>query len=209
MHPAALQTQAVAAQLTAVQFDVDAYDLAWQDYLTCGGFPRAVSEHARSGAVSGAYLRDIEAWLRADIDPDAPAESIPNLLAGLASRSTSPLNATATARDLGYATRDIFERRMSRLVTSFAVLACPQRDERGRSVYGAQSKWYLTDPILSWLPSRLRAGLPEPDMTRLTESTIAVALARAVDGSKRDDGRRPTPSATCGPARVAKSTWRQ
>lgn len=161
-----------------MQFDVDAYDLAWQDYLSCGGFSRAVSEHTRDGAVSSAYLRDLEAWLRADIDPDAPAESIPNLLAGLAYRSTSPLNATATARELGYPTRDVFERRLSRLVTSFAVLPCPQRDEKGRMVHGAQVKRYLTDPILSWLPSRLRAGLPEPDLTQLTESTVAVALAR-------------------------------
>lgn len=46
---------------------------------------------------------------------------------------------------------------------------------------GAQSKLYLTDPLLASLPSRLRAGLPMPDMTRLTEMTIGVALARAID----------------------------
>src|SRR5690606_12596324 len=49
VHPAALQERLTAATLEALAFDVDAYDLAWQDYLTCGGFPRAVAEHARTG----------------------------------------------------------------------------------------------------------------------------------------------------------------
>jgi len=44
-----------------------------------------------------------------------------------------------------------------------------------------QAKLYLTDPLLAALPSRLRTGLPAPDMTRLTEMTIGVALARAID----------------------------
>ena len=34
-------------------------------YLTCGGFPRAVAEHTRAGAVSTAYLNDLRSWLRA------------------------------------------------------------------------------------------------------------------------------------------------
>ena len=36
-HPAHLQDPAVQADLDGVRFDVDAYDLAWQDFLTCGG----------------------------------------------------------------------------------------------------------------------------------------------------------------------------
>jgi hypothetical protein len=48
-------------------------------------------------------------------------------------------------------------------------------------VAGAPAKLYLTDPLLASLPSRLRTGLPEPDITRLTEMTIGVALARAID----------------------------
>ncbi len=51
-----------------------------------------------------------------------------------------------------------------------------------RRVVGSQAKLYLTDPVLAWLPARLRAGLPDPDMTRLTESVLAVTLARAIDG---------------------------
>jgi hypothetical protein len=72
--------------------------------------------------------------LRRDVDPDAPAESIPLLLHGLAVRSTSPLNQRNAAADLG-----------------------------------------------------LHAGCAEPDMTALTESTLAMHPARAIDNI--DEGR--------------------
>jgi uncharacterized protein len=78
--------------LDTVAFDLDGYDLAWQDYLTCGGFPRAVAEHTRIGAVSTAYLNDLRSWLRADVDPDRPQDSVPRLLDGISQRATSPLN---------------------------------------------------------------------------------------------------------------------
>jgi hypothetical protein len=186
VHPTDLQGRAVAAALADLAFDVDAYDLAWQDYLTCGGFPRAVAEHTRSGAVSEPFLRDLAAWLRRDVDPDVPPESLPLLLAELAGRSTSPLNVAATAEELGYPSRAVFDVRLRRLVATLAAVWCPRR-ENDRVVAGAQAKLYLTDPLLAWLPSRLRAGLPAPDMTRLTEGALAVALARAVDD--REEGR--------------------
>ncbi len=106
VHPALLQTQPVAATLDALRFDVDAYDFAWQDYLTCGGFPRAVFEHTRIGAVSDGFLQDLAAWLRRDVDRDAAPESIPLLLDGLVTarqvRSTNAgllqISATPTTR---------------------------------------------------------------------------------------------------------------
>ena len=180
VHPSALQHGDVAKTLVGLAFDVDAYDLAWQDYLTCGGFPRAVAEHARTGAVSEPYLRDLAAWLRRDVDPDAQAESVPVLLSALADRATSPLNIADTARRLGYSSRAAFDLRLRRLVSTLAAFWCERRDD-GRSVAGAQAKLYLTDPVLAWLPSRLRAGLPAPDMTRLTENAVGVTLARAID----------------------------
>ena len=46
---------------------------------------------------------------------------------------------------------------------------------------GAQAKLYLTDPILAWIGRRSRAGLPAPDLTRLSENALAVAMARSID----------------------------
>jgi predicted AAA+ superfamily ATPase len=180
-HPAFLQAAPVADRLEEVRFDIDAYDLAWQDYLTCGGFPRAVAEHSSLGGVSDVYLHDLLAWLRRDVDIDAPPESVPLLLQGLAQRATSPLNATRTAQALGYATRQAFDRRLTRLTSTFAALPCPQRGPDGALVPGSQAKLYFTDPIIAWLPSTLRAGVPAPDMTALTEMALGVSLARTID----------------------------
>lgn len=184
--PAQLQDPSVAATLQALAFDVDAYDLSWQDYLTCGGFPRAVAEHSRAGMVSIAFVRDVAAWLRRDVDPDTAAESVPLLLDALASRSTSPLNIASTASELGYGSREVFDLRLRRLIATHAALPCTRRDG-DRVVAGSQAKLYLSDPLLAWLPGRLRAGLEPPDMTKLTEMVVGISLARAID--EADEGR--------------------
>ncbi len=175
-----LQDEFARLELDQLAFDVDAYDLAWQSYLTCGGFPRAVASFQRDGAVEDDYLRDLQAWLRTDVDPDGSSESLPLLLSGLSDRSTSPLNLAKASRELNYS-RDMFERRVNRLVGSFAALWNPQRDDRGRVVPRAQAKLYLADPLLAWLPSQLRQGLAAPDFTQLSEQVLALALARQVD----------------------------
>ena len=78
-------------------------------------------------------------------------------------------------------------RRLARLTGTFAALNCPQRGEAGAVVANSQGKVYLVDPLLAWLPSRLRAGLAEPEMTTLTEMALGVTLARAVDAPVRTD----------------------
>lgn len=180
VHPSDLQAPEVRAALAALVYDVDAYDLAWQSYLTCGGFPRAVAEYQRQGAVSNAYLRDLEAWLRQDIDPDTGPQPVPQLLAELASRMSSPLSVRSTADALGYG-RDALTTRLHRLTASFGAVWCHQRDDSGRRVPSSKSKLYLVDPLLAHLPSGLRAGLDPPNMTTLSEAALGVALARAID----------------------------
>jgi uncharacterized protein len=182
VHIANLQTPLIRTSLEPLAFLVDELDLAWTSYLTIGGFARAVSVMERSGAHDGAFIEDLQAWLRRDVDPDGPQESLPVLLDAISRRGSSPLDRTKTAVHLGYASKATFERRLNRLVHSFAALWCPQRDERARVVAGTQAKLYLSDPILSWLPSLLRPGTPTPDFTILTEQTLGIALARAIDG---------------------------
>ncbi len=201
VHPGELQSPTVALALEELAFDLDAYDLAWQDYLTAGGFPRAVFEHINDGIVSDTYVSDLAGWLRRDLQDDTPADSLALLFDTLNARSASPLNVANTGKHLGY-TSDVFRRRVSRLVTSFAAIWCPQRNDHGRTVAGAQAKLYLTDPVLAWLPSRLRAGCAQPDFTTLTEGTLGVALARRID--QLDEGRWAG-NDTIGYARTASS----
>ena len=163
---------------------VDQLDLAWQSYLTCGGFPRAVAEYERLGHVSRAFREDLAAWLHRDIDPDSGEDSVPLLLHALLERSTSPLNRNNAARALGYSSRQTFDVRLNRLTRSFAGLWCHQIDDEGKRVEDAQSKYYLTDPLLGWLPTLTRAGLDMPDFSQLSEGAMAVAVARAVDNAE-------------------------
>lgn len=184
--PTRLQDSSATGPLLELQIYLDDYDLAWQDYLTSGGFPRAVAEHNREGAVSEAYLRDIHAWLHSDVDPEGPQQSTLRMIDEIAARSSSPLNVSNLAETLGLS-RPAMTLRLNRLVASFAGLWCPQRGENGHTIAGSQSKLYLTDPLLAWIPRLLRTGTAEPDMTRLSEMTIGVALARAMD--RIEEGR--------------------
>lgn len=185
--PCELQSDDVAHAAAGMELFTDELDLAWQSYLSCGGFPRAVAEYHRDGAVSQAFINDLGAWLHRDVDADAPADSVPLLLWELHRRSTAPLNVTSTAEDLNYGSRTAFSRRLARLTHSYAGLWCHQVDDDGRRVAGAISKFYLTDPLLAWLGLRLRSGMPDPDMTQLSENAVCVALARAIDHA--DPGR--------------------
>ena len=180
IHPAQLQSSDSRALVESAIFSVDDYDLSWQEYLSCGGFPRAVAEQYRQGVVSSDYARDLATWLRRAVDPDAKTESLPRLLAALTQRASSPLNVRATAEELGYS-RAPFDLRLNRLVSGFGALWCVQRDDHGAPTPGSQAKLYLTDPLLAWLPSLLHSGLPAPDMTVLSEMAIGMALARSID----------------------------
>lgn len=175
-----VQSNVARQSLETAQFGLDAYDLAWQGYLSSGGYPRAVSEYHNTGVVSSSFLRDVESSLRGEVDPNSSPDSIPLLLELLSKRATGPFNIRNAAEVLGYS-RDQLATRIDRLIGSFAVLKCPQRDDHGREISGSQPKFYLADPLLSWLPSILRAGCASPDFTTLTEMTLGTSLARAID----------------------------
>jgi hypothetical protein len=178
--PWELQSEAVRVAASSLSFYTNDLDLAWQSYLESGGFPRAVAEYHRHAAVSSAFLSDLQAWLHQDVDPTAPADSVPRLISQIATRSVSPLNKSDAAQSLDYQ-RGAFELRIDRLVGSFACLWCPQVSDKGAIIPGTQKKLYLTDPLLAWLATHHLSGLPTPDHTHLSEAALAVAMATAVD----------------------------
>lgn len=181
LRPWEIQDESARTALEALEYFVDDLDLAWQAFLTSGGFPRAVAEYDKNGEVSEAFHRDLVAWLYRDVDPEASEDSVPKLLSGIEARCSSPLNRTTFARDLSYATRQTVDKRLKRLVKTYAAVWNPQVGDDGQHVPGSQAKLYLADPILAWLGPRLRAGLRPPDFTRLSEASLGIALARAID----------------------------
>lgn len=178
--PWAMQTPEVAEAVAVLEPFTNELDLAWQRYLEAGGFPRAVFEYHRHGAVSPLFLRELESWLTADVDPGAPQESVALLMTELRDRSTAPLNLRALAEALGMS-RSYLATRIGRVVSTFAGLWCHQVNDQGRRVAGAQSKLYLIDPILGWLGHHLRPGVPSPDYTQLTEAALGVAVAHLLE----------------------------
>lgn len=186
VHPAELQSDAARREIGKAEFLINDFDQRWQDFMTCGGFPRAVFEHRSLGHVTPAYVNDLIAWLRDDVDPDARQDSVPLLISGVESRMAGPINISKLAQDLGYPTRYALETRVTRLVNSHALIRCHSRDIAGAVRRGSVNKLYFTDPIISWLPN-LSTGLPEPDITRQTEAALGVAQARAIENL--DEGR--------------------
>ena len=86
----------------------------------------------------------------------------------------SPASAASwasAAEALGW-TRAVTAGRLNRLVSGFGALWCRHHDDSGRLVAGSQPKLYLVDPVLGWMPSRLRAGLRPPQMAALTEQAL-------------------------------------
>lgn len=181
LPPWELQSEVARDAIAGLELFSDELDLAWQAFLTSGGFPRAVAEYARAGGVSEGFIADLAAWLHRDVDADAPEDSVPLLLHELHRRSTSPLNRSDLARALGYGSRQTLDLRLTRLVRSFAALWCPQVDTAGRRVAGAQSKLYLVDPLIAQLAPRARAGLASPDLSHLTETALGVSLAASIE----------------------------
>ncbi len=178
--PCRLQSPEAKLAARALEPYVNELDLAWQGYLECGGFPRAVAEHVKEGSVGRAFARDLRDWLAPDVVPGARPDSVVELLSSLAARSGAPLNVSSLARDVGVGRKQL-EARLNRLRLTFGAFEVPQVNERGTRVDGSQSKWYLLDPLLAELPAMLDVGLPTSDATQRTEAALGLHMARAVD----------------------------
>lgn len=183
-QPHDLQSTKAKETLQQLSPFVHLVDLAWQRYLESGGFPRAVSEYLSTSSVSDAFLHDVRSWVMDDLQLDHSPEVVMDMLDQLQRRLTSPLNVTSTSESLGLS-RDVLAARLNRLTRTFAGSWCHQVDENGRRVSGSQSKLYLVDPLLSWLPFRSGESRREPSFTALTEQQLGIACARSVDGIAR------------------------
>lgn len=177
---AVTQSQELRDTLTGVVPFADELDLAWQAYCEVGGFPRAVGEFRRSGTVSTEFGTDLVAWLSADVTPDNPPESTLRLLSTLGQRMSAPLNARSVAQATGLS-RERLTTRLHRLLATFGAFTCPQVDDEGAPIAGAQSKTYLIDPLLARLPSLVEDGFPVPELPVISEAALAATIARAAE----------------------------
>jgi predicted AAA+ superfamily ATPase len=161
---------------------------AWEQYLWCGGFPRAIGDLLRTGDVTPGFVQDLWDVIRGEaIRATSLGEAdLLNLLARIAEGVSSPLNASAVGRDVGLGSNHAVNDRINDLAFAFQTWRCHQADRLGRPSTGAQRKVYFVDPLIARLPSRRHAVHPPPDVTKLSEQQIGLALARAAAGGRAD-----------------------
>jgi predicted AAA+ superfamily ATPase len=154
---------------------------AWELFLSVGGFPRAVGEFVKNAAVSDGFVRGLwevvagDAIRSASMSDTDVAAFVDRLVENLA----SPINATRIAEDVGLTGHQLALDRMHDLESAFLAWRC-HRIKKGRPNPAAQRKLYFVDPLLAQLPHRRSGSYPEPDVSKLNEQQIGLALARAV-----------------------------
>lgn len=161
----------------------------WEIHCRIGGFPRAVADYVHAGDVDVAFVNGLWDVVHGDAlarDGLSGTQSL-HLMRKLAQDLASPVNTSAVATELGVASHHTAARRIRDLIDAYLVWPCHRRGDRWLPNLRAQSKIYFTDPLLARI-AHLRADhLPEPDISRISEQQLGLALLRRIAAG--DPGR--------------------
>lgn len=169
----------VFGELVAWESELTAW---WEIYVQVGGFPQAVSAQLGDGDF-GPVVQALFDVVQRDVFGSA-AMSEPQVaafLARIASNIASPMNVSTVAEDVGVSP-DTGTRRLESLVTSYILWTCPAGVDQ-RPVLRSQAKRYFADPLLARLAHLRNPAVPSPDVTRLTEQQLGMALLRAAEAA--------------------------
>jgi uncharacterized protein len=175
-----LQSEATRRYLEPLTIHLDQLTLAWERYLSIGGFPRAVADALGRVDVAPATANGMWNILVGDVlhvgsmsDRDVKA-----LLQRLVLGIGSPLNVASVTKALNIGARNTVESRIDRLCASFYAWRASTTHDGIAPVHGAQSKLYFIDPLIARLPSLRDRSLAAPDITHLSEQQLGVCLLR-------------------------------
>ncbi len=157
-------------------------DDVWQLFLDVGGFPQAVSEFVRSGAVSDAFVRDLLDVVQGDIVRNTRLSELEALalLDRLTQNICSPINLTSVATDVGLRDNERADDRIRGLVENFLAWKC-HRAGPGRTPHTrAQPKLYYIDPLVASLAHRRNDAYRLPDASQINQQQIALIISRAL-----------------------------
>jgi len=179
-RPRDLLTSRAELDISELEPWSSALDDAWQLYLTVGGFPRAVGEFVRDGAVGAGFLDGLWDVIAGDAirGSDVTEAHVAALLARLTANLGSPVNASAIATDIGLRDHERVNERIDDLATAFLAWRC-YRERSGRPNPAAQRKVYFVDPLIAQLAHLRTAATPAPDLSVLNEQQIGLQLCRA------------------------------
>jgi predicted AAA+ superfamily ATPase len=177
-----LQSEAMRRQIESLAVYLDEIALAWERYLSIGGFPRAVADvfgqvDVQSGTANGLWnvLAGDVLHVGSMSDRDVKA-LLQRLVAGIG----SPLNVANTAKSLNIGARNTVESRIDRLCASFYAWRAATTHDGVAVAHAAQSKLYFIDPLIARMPSLRDRSVPPPDVSALSEQQLGVCLLRGV-----------------------------
>ncbi len=137
-------------------------DDVWQLFLDVGGFPQAVSEFVRSGAVSDALVCDLLDVVQGDIVRNTRLSELEALalLDRLTQNICSPINLTSVATDVGLRDNERADDRYPRLGRELPGLEMPPRRPWPHTPYAGTAEapttsipWSHRSPIVETTPT--------------------------------------------------------
>jgi predicted AAA+ superfamily ATPase len=163
---------------------------ALEEYAEVGGFPAAVADFLRHGAVAASTLAtvwdivagDVERWGRRRL------EAL-RLLGRLARSLGAPLDWQSLAVDMSVSLPTA-ESYAQFLADAFLLLIVYFREMDGTVAPRKGKKLYAIDPLIVQLPQALE-GSAVPDLPKLIENLVAVALFRACETDLIESFRLP------------------
>jgi predicted AAA+ superfamily ATPase len=177
-----LQSEAMRRQLEPLAVYLDEIALAWERYLSIGGFPRAVADALGQVDVQSGTANGLWNVLAGDVlhvgsmsDRDVKA-LLQRLVAGMG----SPLNVAGIAKSLNIGARNTVDSRIDRLCASFYAWRAATTHDGMAVAHAAQSKLYFIDPLIARMPSLRDRSIAPPDVSCLSEQQLGVCLLRGI-----------------------------
>lgn len=149
-------------------------------YLHTGGFPLAVTDEATTSTVQSTTFEMFWDVVSGEIgrrgrDPVRAYRLLEQIVRSLGSRIS--WTSLAQAMDVGRSTAEDYLRMLARM---FAIIIVHKYQlEKGGPHIGAEKKVYFVDPVLAYLPHRIRQSGALPGPPALVENTVIVSLFRS------------------------------
>lgn len=181
IRPRDFQTRQAEQAVHELEPWVATLDDAWQLFLEVGGFPRAVGEFVRDGAVQAGFIQGLWHVVSGDaLRRTTMSETeVTALLERVVQNLCSPINASQMATDVGLRGGERVNERVNDLVTNFLAWRC-YRVKGGVPNPAAQRKVYFIDPLIARLAHSRNPRLTIPNASKINEQQIGLALTRSV-----------------------------
>lgn len=164
---------------------------AFEAYLLVGGFPQAVSEFRRTATVPAWFFRDLWDVVVSDLRRQGVSrpEQCLGLLEQLSASVSSPISIQTIATNLA-----VDRRTASAWIDALAnsyLLVLLFKERGGVPDVKSLRKVYPADPVVARLASWHSPGAGEPDLPKLAESALALAIFRSVEANAVERFHRP------------------